>query len=163
MAETLYTGAWVVGDEELAKAFDAMEDAPAGRAMLKIMRNAAKHMQAEIKKRAPIGPPGRRYRGQPIKPGALKRAVQIRSKRRYWAHRSSPEYIVAMNGGIAPHAHLVEYGHAIVRRGTVFGEVPPHPYFRPGVFVSRRESLYLIESGMKMIIKEVWRRGRRAA
>lgn len=31
----------------------------------------------------------------------------------------------------APHAHLVEYGHALVLNGKVAGSVPAHPFMRP--------------------------------
>lgn len=31
----------------------------------------------------------------------------------------------------APHAHLVEYGHALVLDGKVSGTVPAHPFMRP--------------------------------
>ena len=31
----------------------------------------------------------------------------------------------------APHAHLVEYGHALILDGKVVGTVPAHPFMRP--------------------------------
>lgn len=33
----------------------------------------------------------------------------------------------------APHAHLIEFGHAHVRKGKVVGHVPPHPFLRPAL------------------------------
>jgi len=31
----------------------------------------------------------------------------------------------------APHAHLVEFGHDVVRGGRVVGQAKPHPFLRP--------------------------------
>lgn len=33
----------------------------------------------------------------------------------------------------APHAHLVEFGHVLVKKGKVIGYVPAHPFLRPAV------------------------------
>lgn len=33
----------------------------------------------------------------------------------------------------APHAHLIEFGHANVRKGRVVGHVPARPFLRPAL------------------------------
>ena len=63
--------------------------------------------------------------------GNLKRGIVAKV-----LQRRGDKYAPAMAGidyRIAPHAHLVEFGHAIrfSRKGRTFGFVPPHPFFRP--------------------------------
>ena len=41
----------------------------------------------------------------------------------------------------APHAHLVEFGHVMVVRGKVVGEVPPHPFLRPATQARMEEAV----------------------
>jgi HK97 gp10 family phage protein len=74
--------------------------------------------------------------------GNLKRGIVAKV-----LQRRGDKYAPAMAGinyGIAPHAHLVEFGHAIrfSRKGKSFGFVPPHPFFRP-VFDSEKDVIKL--------------------
>lgn len=161
MADTF---AQIIGTKELERAFKEIADEPAKNAMRKVMRQSANYVKNEIKSRAPVGTVDRfRKDGSLIPHGALKRGIITKSKQRYWADRLSPEYIVANNYRKAPHAHLVEYGHAIVRGGkrgkggAVVGQVKGVRYFRRGIDASRNGATRIIMSGANKIIRERWR------
>ncbi len=64
--------------------------------------------------------------------GNLKRGIVAKTLQRRDPNQPAPA-IVAVDYRIAPHAHLVEFGHFIThkRRGAATGWVPPHPFFRP--------------------------------
>ncbi len=53
-------------------------------------------------------------------------------------------------GAFAPHAHLVEYGHALVKNGVVYGHVPAHPFIRP----AEQELLTCIDEVVRKVLKE---------
>lgn len=44
----------------------------------------------------------------------------------------------------APHAHLVEFGHVMVKNGKVLGSVPAHPFLRPAVSKRLQEAIQRI-------------------
>ena len=56
---------------------------------------------------------------------------------------------------VGPHAHLVEFGHKIVRNGQVFGKVKPHPFLRPAADESKEEVLNIITTAMNETIKKM--------
>ena len=56
------------------------------------------------------------------KTGALRKKIRVR-KSKY----DGGGYIVI---AAAPHAHLVEYGHALVKNGKTIGRVAPRPFLR---------------------------------
>lgn len=59
---------------------------------------------------------------------------------------------VVAGGRIAPHAHLVEFGHRqITKDGTIVGDVPPHPYMRDAFEKNARD----IESRMLQILDDI--------
>lgn len=62
-----------------------------------------------------------------------------------------PNALVGVNHRIAPHAHLVEYGHAGPH------PAPPHPYFRPGIVDASPGMKEVIEKGLTGIIEEAAR------
>jgi hypothetical protein len=51
---------------------------------------------------------------------------------------------------VAPHAHLVEYGHnrTKVKKGPVLGFVPPHPFFRPAIDTRSGPALDMVEAAL---------------
>lgn len=59
-----------------------------------------------------------------------------------------PNALVGVNHHIAPHGHLVEYGHAGKHAA------PPHPYFRPGIVQAAPEMKQIIETGLLKVIDE---------
>jgi len=52
-------------------------------------------------------------------------------KKHIKAYRSRYEEGGAICYADAPHAWLVEFGHALIRNGQVIGHVPAHPFMRP--------------------------------
>ena len=70
---------------------------------------------------APIGPTGN-----------LKRSIVAKVLQRNSPGEAAPA-ITAVDYRIAPHAHLIEFGHLIKRgkRGKSTGFVEPHPFMRP--------------------------------
>ena len=57
--------------------------------------------------------------------GALRKSIRVRKSR-----FQDGGYIVFSK---VPYAHLVEYGHALVRNKKVVGHVPAHPFLRPAL------------------------------
>lgn len=78
----------------------------------------------------------RDYRGTPREPAtaAAKRKgpfKNLRKKIRHWWSKKDECWIVSAS---APHAHLVEFGHAqVTPKGKVVGHVAAHPFLRPSV------------------------------
>lgn len=60
------------------------------------------------------------------KSGKLANAIRTRVTYR---SRDKVEAVVGPKG--VPYAHLIEYGHAIVRNGRIYGSVPAYPFMRP--------------------------------
>jgi HK97 gp10 family phage protein len=85
-----------------------------------ILVRGARVIVNAAKAKAPQGPTGN-----------LKRAIKV--KRMKPRGMNPAPVLAAVDRRIAPHADLVENGHALVRRGKVVGHVPAHPYFRPAV------------------------------
>jgi len=79
----------------------------------------------------------------PVKTGLLQSAI--------FAAYGDPEkanVLLGVNHHIAPHAHLVEYGHAGPHAA------PPKPYFRPGLVLAAPQMKTIIEDGFKEIIEK---------
>lgn len=57
------------------------------------------------------------------KTGRLRKSIQARKSR----YEGGGAIVVAT----APHAALIEYGHALVVKGKAAGHVPAHPFLRP--------------------------------
>jgi len=111
---------------DLAKfelAMKRVEEAATKRELKRIAKTATTPMLAAVKVNTPRGETGGLRRG---------------NKQQLWkASASMVDFEVA---NVAPHAHLVEFGHRQVTggrlrtgRGRVIGSVPPHPFFRPAV------------------------------
>lgn len=52
------------------------------------------------------------------------------------------------------HAHLVEFGHNIVRAGKVVGRAPPQPFMRPAVEQTKNEQNAIYEAEIARIAAE---------
>lgn len=79
----------------------------------------------------------------PVKTGELRRAIYAA-----YGDENKPTILVGVNYKIAPHAHLVEFGHAGPH------PAPPHPYMRPAI----AESIELAKKGIEDTYREVIRK-----
>ena len=66
-------------------------------------------------------------------------------KRRIKKKRSKYNEHSCIAGAMAPHAHLLEYGHALVRNGQVYGHVPAHPFVRPAEEAVKKEVMQVVK------------------
>ncbi|SRR5579885_1679855 len=76
-----------------------------------------------------------------------------------YGKENKPNVIVGVKigaRGVAPYGPAVEHGHAIHRGGTIrkgtgttLGQVPPHPYFQPGVKAASPLAGAIIVEGLK--------------
>lgn len=81
-----------------------------------ILLEGAEIIADRIREKAPVG-----------KTGNLKKAVVASTLKRLGTGPAPA--VAAVDRKVAPHAHLVEYGHKTPNGGRV----PAHPYFRPAV------------------------------
>lgn len=144
MARTI-KGVSLQGMDELLKNFDRVKRSLDTRPVLASIVNAAEGMRDDAISRAPLGKGkwkgrkrggllGRLFGGSRTwQPGGnLKRGIVA------WAFsnqiKGRPAAFVAIDYRIAPHAHLVEFGHG--------GPHPagPHPFFRPAISSKRRKA-----------------------
>lgn len=63
----------------------------------------------------------------------------------------------AMDRKKAPHSHLVEYGHQVVRNGQVVGHAAPRPFFRAAVDQTRAEVGRIVNEGIAQLIERAAR------
>ena len=79
----------------------------------------------------------------PVKTGALRRAIFAAR-----GDENKPDALLGVNYRIAPHAHLVEFGHG--------GPHPagPHPYMRPGVTRAAPGIARIIKDGLLQVIDD---------
>jgi HK97 gp10 family phage protein len=112
----------IYGGRELERALDRIGRAAAGKALEDAALDALEPMLNAVEAKTPMGETGN---------------LRRRNKKQIW--KSSPKNVDAEVINSARHAHLVEYGHELVkggrlgRGGRVVGSVPPHPFFRPAV------------------------------
>lgn len=88
---------------------------------VKALRKAMGPVVKDLQAAAPVGPSSI-SKGHLA--GQLRRSLRLRVGQR----RGLRVSIVA-----APHAHLVEGGHRIVRGGKTFGRVQAHPFIKPTI------------------------------
>ena len=82
---------------------------------------AARYMQTKIIRKLRSAPAESVAGGVPAKQtGNLIKGVRTRNKRTF-----------SEVGVRAPHAHLVEYGHDVIRNGVKIGEAAPRPFVKP--------------------------------
>lgn len=114
--------AGIRGAKELSEMFRALPRKIANKLLADTVKAGAIVIQQSIKRLTPVG-----------RTGKLKRSVRHRKGK-----SRSPLEARRTVGPTAPHAHLVEFGHALVwkqpttGRKYVKGHVPAHPFVRPG-------------------------------
>lgn len=103
-----------------------------GEKVKRVLMGGALMVRDEVRDMAPQG-----------ETGNLKRGVFAA-----YGREDKPDVLVGMNYRIAPHAHLVEFGHG----GP--NAAPPHPYFRPGIAAAKPLAIRSIAEGLKRVIDE---------
>jgi HK97 gp10 family phage protein len=106
-----------------------------------VLLEGAQIIAARVRARAPQGPTGR-----------LKEAVIAKMLPRRGPGPASA--IAAVDRKKAPHAGLVEYGHRLVRKGKVIGNVPAKQYFRPAVDETQAAVTELVMSKLQNLVEE---------
>ena len=92
------------------------------RVLIKAVQKAMGPVVSAVRARAPIGKTSTKKRHLA---GMLARSIKFRVRTQHGPLR------MAIVG--APHGHLVEGGHRLVRGGKVIGQVKAHPFARPVV------------------------------
>ena len=130
------------GVDELRKQFQLIVKSVHPDKTEPILMKHARRLAVKVRKNTPRGPTGR-----------LKRSVVAKKLKRQFG-QAAPA-IVAMDRKKAPHAHLVEFGHAIVKNGQVIGHVPAHPYFRNTVDENHDSTLRDVTADLQKLIEKV--------
>lgn len=140
------TGAKLVGDKELLKAFhriEAMENNKfVGDAAYKAatrIKNAAQRKAKQVAKR---------------KTGSLSRAIKAKHG------KGGGSAIVIVDYKIAPHSHLVEFGSGprYQRSGKYVGQMSARPFFRPAVDENKARAARIIAKGVETAIEKAAKR-----
>ncbi|MGE5553299.1 MAG: HK97-gp10 family putative phage morphogenesis protein [Betaproteobacteria bacterium] len=109
------------GLKELEAKIQEVRDSLAPEKVEPVLLEGAQIIADRIREKAPKGPTGR-----------LKEAATARQLKRLG--KGPAPAVAALDRKIAPHAHLVEYGH----KTPSGGRVPAKPYFRPAVDETER-------------------------
>ena len=112
--------------KSLAKLAEAIDE----KATLDVMQTAANNLAENVRTAAPLGPTGN------LKKGIVAKVFKEQRK-------GDPSSFVGIDYGIAPHAHLVEFG-------TV--KAAPHPFFRHTIDTSKESVRRDISDGLKKVI-----------
>ena len=117
----------------------------------------ARVFKGNVSAHAPIAPKGHYKRGTKIwvEPGNLKHGIVAKKFR----HKipGQPATFVGINYRIAPHAHLVEYGHGGPH------PAPAHPFFRPEVDGFKATYVSMVASLLRRLFSGGWIRPGKAA
>ena len=107
------------------------------RVLKEALLDGGKPMLAEAQRRAPVGMPRRHPKSTPLR-DALTLGLHKTAKGLVWV-RLGVDYTKNRV------AHLVEFGHRLVRGSKTYGEVRPHPFIRPSYDATKREVVQGIE------------------
>lgn len=107
------------------------------RVLKEALLDGGEPMLSEAKRRAPVGMP-RRHPGSVRLRDALMLGLHKTAKGLVWV-RLGVDYT---KNSVA---HLVEFGHRLVRGKQAHGEVRPHPFIRPSYDATKREVVHNIE------------------
>jgi HK97 gp10 family phage protein len=97
----------------------------------------------EAKRRAPKG-----------KTGNLKKAIKAKRGKKDYSVKTYRSVFTATDFHKAPHDHLVEFGHDLVRNGKKVGQVKEHPFFRPAVIAKKAEVEKHVVDGLNKLLEE---------
>lgn len=140
----------IEGMKEVENALNQLPKAAGKSALRTALRKAAK----------PIAPAAKAY--APVRSGKLKDSIKIMTtvKKSQQGEVKDPKLPHVFVGSTAPHAHLVEFGHAIVRNGEIVGQASPHAFLRPAWDENKNT---VLENFKKIIWTELVRQARRLA
>lgn len=125
-----YIGIELSGAAELERAFDALGAVGSKQALERALVKAAQPIAEEARRLAPQGTAPKSPHKKRIATSILVRTRLAPSQMRKRGGRR--EFTEVFVGSSAPHAHLVEFGHAIVTRsGRVVGFAARRPFLRP--------------------------------
>jgi len=127
-------GVKVTGLRAIDKRFEALTGPKQRTYLRQGARAAGSALIKETKRRVP----DRKTRDEKGKLGGLKRSMfQVPSSKWKNAGAMRAQGVVGSRVGFrkrgGAHAHLVEYGHRVVRNGKVVGFAPPYPFMRPAM------------------------------
>lgn len=174
------------GVDELLAAFAELGQVGSRAAMQDALKKGAEVTAEAARRMAPLGMNAVGEGGAPKK--ALSNSIAVRSRlsrsqeRKRGGRRAEAEMFV---GSTAPHAHLVEFGHLLVkarhegakalrgRKGKkklvavktkrVIGHVPAYPFLRPAFDSTRNEATRVIFRSFGDSVTKVAKRYRRQA
>ena len=157
----------ISGDKKLAKNLEKLMWMGRIRPTRRLFLECAQLVKKTIEAEAPIGPTGNLVNSIVAKKFKDINPLMI---------EGSALSFVAVDRKIAPHAHLVEFGHAISRQRSRKarrrtgrrqrkksypkrqGSVPPVPFFRTGVKRATRAVSAKMQRGIDRIIKDTMKR-----
>jgi HK97 gp10 family phage protein len=116
------------------------------------VRAAGTIVKRQAKKNAPVG--GSRTGRKADKPH-LRDTIKVKVK-------EYGEYTIAIVGAAWPsgaHAHLVEFGHDIVRGGETVAEVAPQPYLRPAADTTKKQQADAIKKSLAKALERQAKQG----
>lgn len=125
-----FVSARITGHKELEQALDALGRTAGKRAITAAARRVLKPVVKDAKRMAPRGDGGKNRK-------PLHRTIRVATKLNssQMRGRARADGARVFIGSTDPKAHLVEFGHVLVkgRKGNrrVIGHVPGHPFLRP--------------------------------
>lgn len=81
-----------------------------------------------------------------VKTKRLRKAIRAKvGRRRGKTHATA---FAAVDRKKAPHAHLIEFGHALVKDGKTIGTVPAYPFLGPAVEQTHKQVAATVRKGL---------------
>lgn len=128
----------IKGAKLLNNALKNLPQAVERKLAMKALRKGARVILKEAKARAPV------------RRGTLKKSLAIRTPPRQT--KSAPRILVGATRD-APHAHLVEFGHAIVVADGAVGFVAAKPFLRPAFETRKADFLKIAGQELGRLIE----------
>lgn len=126
------------GLRELKTALDDFTTDVQDKAVVASLRKGARPIAKDMRARVPV------------KSGRLKKSIGTRTKKR---GRSAKSVLVGSKK--TPYAHLVENGHALVRKGKVYGHVPARPFLRPAFDTQKEAAAVAIRDELRRQVNKL--------
>ncbi len=159
----------VYGLNNLAQKLDALREFKRSTIVAQ-MKKASRRVVAGMKRRVKLGP-GRRFatrKGKGKTQSVGGGATTLRSKTKHLRETiravegdyTSAKEVHVYVGSRAPHAHLVEYGHALLvnrgkNKGRPIGRVPPYPFARPAADEGAPGMIATFADGMNDVVNQI--------